>query len=136
VTDRQENPVVIAAEFWDWHDQQYMQEEIQKLAADGGAHVYFHEPSASYVISHRALSGRQVERAVVEDHKEQARDMLKAGDTLEDIWALLYISGRSISQIAKQEGIKLPYGWFTKLTDQVDDVCKECRDKEKEPVCN
>jgi hypothetical protein len=101
-------------ELMDHHDERYMLEIIQQLAAKGGAHVHFHDVSQSYVISAKPLSVRQVNCVVKHDHEEQAREMLKDGESPEDVWNMLYISGQSIGRLAKQEGIKLPHAWFAK----------------------
>src|SRR5690349_2041157 len=100
-------------QLFDHHDERFLLDTVQQGARDG-SHVYFHEATESYVVSGKTLSGRQVEHAVIHDQEEQARDMLKSGDAPGDVWSMLYISARSIGRLAKQEGIKLPYRWFSK----------------------
>jgi hypothetical protein len=107
------NEQVTVIQLFDHHDERFLLETVQQGAKEG-AHVYFHEASESYVVSGKPLSARQVERTVIHDQEEQARDMLKSGDTPGDVWSTLYISARSIGRLAKQEGIKLPYRWFSK----------------------
>lgn len=84
------------------------------LATNGGAHVYFHEPTESYVVSPKALSSRQVERTVCDHNNQRALVMLRDGESPETIWNTLYISGATIGRLAREEGIKLRHGWFAK----------------------
>jgi hypothetical protein len=123
-----EAKIEVLGEAFDHHHEQYRKDAIERMATEGGAHVYL--DLDHMIVSSRPLSPRAVRQATYKDQIEQAREALKDGEAPSDVWGRLYVSGSDVARIARQEGITLPRHWFKQAWEEAHcehDVCNECR---------
>jgi hypothetical protein len=116
------SPVVMESWFYDRHDVDFFLKATADVKRETGeAHIYDHEPSGLRVVSSKPLGPRAVNAAASAYAKERVRERLRAGEDAGEIWASSsYISGATVGRIAKEEGIKLPRGWFSKALAEVE----------------
>src|SRR5215510_5719797 len=97
---------VFCLQFMDKHDDRYV---MDRAAENPSTHIYTH--AGFLVVSDKPLSPRKVKQAVIQDQIEQAREALKDGVSLGEVWQSRYISAANVSRTAKEEAIERPRGW-------------------------
>jgi hypothetical protein len=101
----------------DRHDVNDLLDTITDLAEKGMAYVRsVGTPDApTYCVSNMPMSQKLALKALKDEDMERARESLRAGDSVKDVFSMHGLSPADITRIAKQEGIKLVPGWWHEL---------------------